>query len=94
VDIEVIRSGGFAGITRRAVLATTGRPDAARVEGLARRALAEGQADAARVGHPDGYRYELRADGGTAFCADPALSPDQRELITLVLDEGSDKGPG
>jgi len=28
VRIEVIRSGGFTGIERRAVLDTTGRPDA------------------------------------------------------------------
>lgn len=42
--IQVIRSGGFAGIERQAVLETAGRPDAFRLHALARDVLAAGPA--------------------------------------------------
>lgn len=42
--ISVIRSGGFAGIERRAALDTTGRPDAFHLHALARDTLAAGEA--------------------------------------------------
>lgn len=54
--IEVIRSGGFAGIERRAVLDTAGRPDAFRLHALARDVLA---AD------PGGPRRAFRTASGT-----------------------------
>ncbi|WKX70252.1 protealysin inhibitor emfourin [Streptomyces sp. XD-27] len=87
--ITVIRSGGFAGITRRAELDTTDRPDARHVEALAHQALETDQGAAPR-GVPDGFRYEITVDGSrTAHCADPHLSDAQRELVRTVLKEGA-----
>jgi hypothetical protein len=86
--IVVTRTGGFAGITRRAELDTTGRPDAARLRSLALAALSDAWPDRP-AGVPDGFSYELDVDGVTAYCADPELSPSQRELITKVLAEGA-----
>ncbi|MGW3241794.1 protealysin inhibitor emfourin [Streptomyces sp. NPDC001070] len=86
--IQVIRSGGFAGIERRAVLDTAGRPDAFRLHALARDVLAAGPA-APPQGVPDGFRYEITVDGRTVHCADPRLTEEQRELIQLVLKEGA-----
>lgn len=86
--IEVIRSGGFAGIERRAELDTTGRPDAAHLHGVAREALAQG-APAPDHGVPDGFHYEITVDGHTVHCADPHLSEAQRDLIQTVLKEGA-----
>ncbi|WP_431044532.1 protealysin inhibitor emfourin [Streptomyces sp. P1-3] len=86
--ITVIRSGGFAGITRRAELDTTGRPDARHVEALAHQALETDQGASPR-GVPDGFRYEITVDGRTAHCADPRLSEAQRELVRTVLKEGA-----
>ncbi|MFE6775741.1 protealysin inhibitor emfourin [Streptomyces sp. NPDC057702] len=86
--ITVTRTGGFAGITRRARLDSAGRPDADRLEELARAALSEG-ADARPTGVPDGFQYGIEVDGTTVYCADPRLSRAQRELITTVLREGA-----
>jgi hypothetical protein len=85
--ISVTRSGGFAGIERRAALDTTGRPDASHLQALARDALATGRAGPAR-GVPDGFHYEITADGHTIRCADPHLTDAQRELVRTVLKEG------
>jgi Emfourin len=86
--IQVIRSGGFAGIERRAVLDTAGRPDAFRLHALARDVLAASPA-APPQGVPDGFRYEITVDGSTVHCADPRLTDAQRELIQFVLKEGA-----
>ncbi|WP_431950036.1 protealysin inhibitor emfourin [Actinacidiphila sp. bgisy167] len=88
--IQVIRSGGFAGIERRAVLDTAGRPDALRLEALAREVLAAaGKPDEPAAGVPDGFRYAITVDGRTVHCADPRLTEEQRELVRLVLKEGA-----
>lgn len=86
--ITVTRTGGFAGIMRRAELDSTGRPDAPRLEELARTALTEA-AGARPVGVPDGFQYAIDVDGATVRCADPRLSEAQRELISTVLREGA-----
>ncbi|MEU1542536.1 protealysin inhibitor emfourin [Actinacidiphila glaucinigra] len=86
--IEVIRSGGFAGIERRAVLDTAGRPDAFRLHALARGILAADPGGPPQ-GVPDGFRYEIAVDGRTVHCADPWLTEEQRELVRLVLKEGA-----
>ena len=90
--IEVVRSGGFAGIARCAVLDTAGRPDAARLETLARAVVAPpgpgASEDPVRT-VPDGFRYEITAADRTVHCADPHLTDAQRELITAVLGEGA-----
>jgi hypothetical protein len=85
--ITVTRTGGFAGITRRAGLDTTGLPDAAELAVLARTVLSEGT----RQDHvvPDGFHYEIEADGRTVYAADPGLTDAQRSLITRVLREGA-----
>ena len=87
--ITVIRTGGFGGLTRRATLDTDGRPDHAELATLAEQAVAEGHRDERPVGVPDGFHYEIEADGAVAYCADPRLSEAQRTLISRVLKEGA-----
>ncbi|MFT2014830.1 protealysin inhibitor emfourin [Streptomyces sp. 796.1] len=86
--ITVTRTGGFAGITRRAELESAGRPDAARLEELARAALGEGSRSAP-VGVADGFQYRIEVDGAPVYCADPKLTEGLRELIRTVLKEGA-----
>lgn len=89
--VEVVRSGGFAGIPRHAVLDTAGRPDADRLETLARAAVAPPASGASGPVRtvPDGFRYEITAGDRTIRCADPHLTDAQRELITTLLGEGA-----
>ncbi|MBA0049900.1 hypothetical protein E0L36_03000 [Streptomyces sp. AJS327] len=86
--ITVTRTGGFGGLTRRATLETTGREDADELSGLAQRALTEGHGERP-LGVPDGFHYEIEAEGSTGYCADPRLSEAQQRLISTVLREGS-----
>ncbi|MFD6548393.1 protealysin inhibitor emfourin [Streptomyces sp. NPDC058398] len=86
--IEVRRTGGFAGIERRAEVDTTARPDARAWHALAERALTAGR-DTPPAGVPDGFHYEITVDGRTVHAADPGLTEDQRELISRVLKEGA-----
>ncbi|MET9440346.1 protealysin inhibitor emfourin [Streptomyces sp. NPDC006610] len=86
--IEVLRTGGFAGIERRAEVDTAGRPDAAEWHALAERVLASGRG-AAVTGVPDGFGYEITVDGTTVHAADPGLTEEQRLLISKVLKEGA-----
>ncbi|MEV6014905.1 MULTISPECIES: protealysin inhibitor emfourin [unclassified Streptomyces] len=86
--IEVRRTGGFAGIERRAEVDTSARPDAPEWRALAERALAAGHGTPP-AGVPDGFQYEITVDGRTVHAADPRLTDDQRELISRVLKEGA-----
>ncbi|MBT2368269.1 hypothetical protein J7E88_23825 [Streptomyces sp. ISL-10] len=86
--IQVRRTGGFAGIERLAEVETDGRADADEVRGLAERAMADGR-ETPPVGVPDGFSYQITVDGRTVYCSDPRLSEAQRDLISLVLKEGS-----
>ncbi|MEV6054030.1 protealysin inhibitor emfourin [Streptomyces sp. NPDC052107] len=86
--IQVRRTGGFAGIERRAEVDTSGRPDAHAWHTLAERVLASGRGTPP-AGVPDGFRYEITVDGRTVYAADPRLTEEQRELITRVLKEGA-----
>ncbi|WP_328452664.1 hypothetical protein OG780_27855 [Streptomyces sp. NBC_00386] len=86
--IEVRRTGGFAGIERRAEVDTSARPDAPEWHALAERALAAGR-NGPPAGVPDGFHYEITVDGRTVHAADPGLTEDQRELISRVLKEGA-----
>ncbi|MGH3312946.1 MAG: protealysin inhibitor emfourin [Streptomyces sp.] len=86
--ITVTRTGGFAGLTRRATLETGGRPDADALAALARSALAEGGKDRP-AGVPDGFHYEIEIDGDTGHCADPRLTEAQSALVRTVLKEGA-----
>ncbi|MFE9097752.1 protealysin inhibitor emfourin [Streptomyces sp. NPDC007264] len=86
--IRVRRTGGFAGIERRAEVETSGRADAPEWHALAERALAGGRG-APPAGVPDGFSYEITVDGRTVYCADPRLTDEQRALISKVLKEGA-----
>ncbi|MFF3329685.1 protealysin inhibitor emfourin [Streptomyces sp. NPDC002888] len=86
--IQVTRTGGFAGIERRAEVDTSGRPDAHEWHALAEQALAAGRG-APSTGVPDGFNYEITVDGRTVYAADPRLTEEQRRLISRVLKEGA-----
>ncbi|CUW28391.1 MULTISPECIES: protealysin inhibitor emfourin [Streptomyces] len=86
--IRVRRTGGFAGIERRAEVDTSGRPDAQEWQALAERVLASGRGTPP-AGVPDGFGYEITVDGRTVYAADPRLTEEQRELISRVLKEGA-----
>lgn len=86
--IRVRRTGGFAGIERRAEVDTSGLPDAHEWQALAERALAAGR-DAPPAGVPDGFSYEITVDGRTVYAADPRLTEEQRTLISRLLKEGA-----
>ncbi|GEK00780.1 protealysin inhibitor emfourin [Streptomyces sp. NPDC003388] len=86
--IQVRRTGGFAGIERRAEVDTSARPDAQEWQALAERVLASG-GSTPPAGVPDGFAYEITVDGRTVHAADPRLTEEQRELITRVLKEGA-----
>lgn len=86
--ITVTRTGGFAGLTRRATLETDGRPDAAELTALARTALAEGASERP-LGVPDGFAYEVEVDGKRGHFADPRLTDAQSVLVKTVLAEGT-----
>ncbi|MFJ8012913.1 protealysin inhibitor emfourin [Streptomyces sp. NPDC096339] len=80
----MIRSGGLAGITSKGELDTSGRPDAAELEALAREVLAEAGEGPARV-VPDGYRYTVTVDDRTVEFADPDTGDALEELVERVL---------
>jgi hypothetical protein len=86
--IQITRTGGFAGRTRRAEVDTAGRPDAQQWHALAEEALASGRG-APAPGVPDGFHYAITVDGRTVHAADPHLSDAQRDLISRVLSEGA-----
>ncbi|MEU4657236.1 protealysin inhibitor emfourin [Streptomyces sp. NPDC023723] len=86
--IQVRRTGGFAGIERRAEVDTAGRPDAQEWHALAERAVETARATPP-AGVPDGFSYQITVDGRTVYAADPRLTEEQRRLISRVLKEGA-----
>jgi hypothetical protein len=86
--IEVRRTGGFAGIERRAGIDIAALPDAAGWRTLAEQALADARGPRLPV-VPDGFSYAVTVDGRVFHCADPHLSEAQRTLISRVLQEGA-----
>jgi hypothetical protein len=86
--IQVRRTGGFAGIERRAEVDTAGRPDAQEWHALAERAV-ETARTTPPAGVPDGFSYQITVDGRTVYAADPRLTEEQRRLISRVLKEGA-----
>jgi hypothetical protein len=86
--IQVRRTGGFAGIERRAEVDTSGRADAQEWQALAERVMAAGRGTPP-AGVPDGFSYRITVDGRSVYCADPRLTQEQRELIRRVLKEGA-----
>ncbi|MFG2285430.1 protealysin inhibitor emfourin [Streptomyces sp. NPDC048595] len=86
--IHIHRTGGFAGVDRRAEIDTADRPDAADWHTLAEQAVATAHAEPP-IGVPDGFSYQITVDGNTVYCSDPRLTDEQRTLITRVMKEGS-----
>ncbi|MFE2596545.1 protealysin inhibitor emfourin [Streptomyces sp. NPDC059396] len=87
--IEVRRTGGFAGIERRAEVDTSHLPDAPAWQSLAEQALSDASADPADLGVPDGFHYWITIESRTIHCTDPHLTDSQRTLISRVLKEGA-----
>jgi hypothetical protein len=88
--IEVTRSGGFAGLVRRATVDTAGLPDAEEWHRLAETALAD-RAGPSQEASPvrDGFRYEITAGDRRVEAGEHDLTPAQRELTARVLREGT-----
>ncbi|MFJ2646677.1 protealysin inhibitor emfourin [Streptomyces sp. NPDC087420] len=86
--IDVRRTGGFAGIERRAGIDISALPDTAGWRALAEQAVADAQEAPAPV-VPDGFSYTVTVDGRVFHCADPHLSEAQRTLVSRVLKEGA-----
>ncbi|RSS79327.1 protealysin inhibitor emfourin [Streptomyces sp. WAC06614] len=87
--IHVVRTGGFAGIERRAEVDTSGLPDEEEWEALALLALRPGPAPHGGDRVRDGFAYRITVDGRTVTCQDPHLTEAQRQLISRVLKEGA-----
>jgi hypothetical protein len=86
--IEVVRSGGIAGLVRRASVETADHPDGSHLAALAQAALAPHPAPATRP-VPDGFTYRITAGASTAVCAEPDLTDAQRLLVQILLSEGA-----
>ncbi|MFD7895719.1 protealysin inhibitor emfourin [Streptomyces sp. NPDC059568] len=89
--IEVRRTGGFAGIERRAEVDTSHLPDADAPtwQHLAEQAMTDATQDPGSPVVPDGFSYRITVDDQEFHCADPHLSDSQRTLISRVLKEGA-----
>ncbi|MEU4728780.1 protealysin inhibitor emfourin [Streptomyces sp. NPDC023588] len=87
--IQVERTGGFAGIERRAEVDTSGMPDEEEWRDLAGLALRPGPPGHAADRVRDGFSYRITVDGRTVSCHEPDLSDAQRTLISRVLKEGA-----
>ncbi|WP_411105426.1 protealysin inhibitor emfourin [Streptomyces sp. cmx-4-9] len=87
--IQVVRTGGFAGIERRAEVDTSDLPDRDEWRALALRALEPGPPGPGADGVRDGFSYRITVDGRTVSCRDPHLSDAQRALVSRVLKEGA-----
>lgn len=91
MKISVTRSGGFAGITRRAEVDTDGRPDADDWHRMVARAGLDDPADLTDrgpAGRPDRYVYRIEVDGRTAQVGEADLDEPTRALVDSVLASG------
>ena len=86
--IEVVRSGGIAGLVRRVSVETADRPDGSRLAALAQAALAPHPSPAGDQVR-DGFTYRITAGGSTTVCAEPQLTDAQRLLVQVLLSEGA-----
>ncbi|MGW0395441.1 protealysin inhibitor emfourin [Streptomyces sp. NPDC003042] len=87
--IQVVRTGGFAGIERRAEVDTSGLADEEEWCALALLALRPAPPVPGPSAVRDGFSYRITVDGRTVSCQDPHLSDAQRHLISRVLKEGA-----
>lgn len=82
--ISVTRSGGFAGITRRAEVNTSALPDPDGWQALVSRVdLAEYRDEPTR--QPDRFVYTVDIDGTSAHFGETDLTDALRELIDRVF---------
>lgn len=84
--IEVSRSGGVAGMTRRGVIDTDARDDAEGWVALAGQALPIPASAAEPV--PDAFTWSIRLDTEQTVLGDGALTGPLRELAERALREG------
>lgn len=84
--IEVVRSGGFAGITQRQELDTASLPprEAAHVEALARAAEREPLPHGVPI--PDAFHYAVTIDGRAYAVANPRGA--WRALLDAIHERG------
>jgi len=87
VLIEVSRSGGVAGMTRRAVIDTDAREDAEEWVALASTVRGVPPA-AATSGMADAFTWSIRVDTEHTVVPDGALTGPLRELAERALREG------
>jgi hypothetical protein len=87
LKVQVVRRGGFAGISLRGQVDTadlgSGRAEAAEA---ALRRLAVGKA-AAPPAHPDSFQYELTFPGGSVALDEGEICDDLRPLIDKALKD-------
>lgn len=86
--IEVSRSGGVAGLTRRGVVDTDGRDDAEAWVALASAALPVPTTAPDPAGMRDGFTWSIRMDAEHTVLGDGALTGPLRELAERTLREG------
>jgi Zn-dependent metalloprotease len=84
--VEVVRSGGIAGIRKQgSVDLDSDDPRASRVRELVDRI--DFAAVPAAEPRPDRFTYQFRHRDAECTVAEPALTPDLRDLADLVLDQ-------
>lgn len=96
VRVEVVRTGGFAGLRARGTLDTAAMEpeEAERVARLTRGLDALAQPES-RGGRPDRFEYEITVEGGRRrIVAEEDLTPELRELVAVALRPPSDAGGG
>ena len=94
VLIEVSRSGGVAGMTRRGVVDTDGRDDADAWVARASAAHPGPTAAPNPAGVRDGFTWSIRMDAEHTVLGDGALTGPLRELAERTLREGRGPRPG
>ena len=86
--IEVSRSGGVAGMTRRGVVDTDGRDDAEVWVALASAAQPVPTPSFESAAVRDGFTWSIRVDAQHTVLGDGALTGPLRELAERTLREG------
>ena len=88
-EVEVVRSGGFAGLRKQGSLdLASADPRAPRARELVDRIdFAQAARTSSGQPHPDGFTYHFRCRGDECTVPEHALTDDQRHLARLLLDD-------